>query len=119
MWSDTGGNEKFYFENENVCMVFNAGELTLVEYGINDVLGSVRTELMNPHLIRSVIDFNSHCINALLIQHKLTLCTCIVSVRINERVQKDVKESKKLAYLIDFNTISICKYMYVCTHALC
>ena len=51
-WQDTGGNEKFYFENESVCMIFNAGELTLVEYGINDILGSVRTEFMNPHLIR-------------------------------------------------------------------
>lgn len=35
-----------------VCMIFNAGELTLVEYGSNDTLGSVRTEFMNPHLIR-------------------------------------------------------------------
>lgn len=33
-------------------MVFNAGELTLVEYGKNDILGTVRTEFMNPHLIR-------------------------------------------------------------------
>lgn len=33
-------------------MIFNAGELTLVEYGSNDTLGSVRTEFMNPHLIR-------------------------------------------------------------------
>ena len=54
MWSDTGGNERFYFENANACLIFNAGELTLVEYGINDVLGSVRTELMNPHLIRLI-----------------------------------------------------------------
>lgn len=35
-----------------VCMIFSAGELTLVEYGSNDSLGSVRTEFMNPHLIR-------------------------------------------------------------------
>ena len=71
-WQGSGGNEKFYFENENVCMIFNAGELTLVEYGINDILGSVRTEFMNPHLL---------------------------SVRINERKQKDVEQTKKLAYL--------------------
>lgn len=36
-------------------MIFNAGELTLVEYGNNDILGSVRTEFMNPHLIRLVV----------------------------------------------------------------
>ena len=33
-------------------MIFNAGELSLVEYGENEILGSVRTEFMNPHLIR-------------------------------------------------------------------
>lgn len=33
-------------------MIFNAGELTLVEYGDHEPLGSVRTEHMNPHQIR-------------------------------------------------------------------
>ena len=33
-------------------MIFNAGELCLVEYGCNELLGSVRTEFTNPHLIR-------------------------------------------------------------------
>lgn len=80
-WPGSGGNEKFFFENENVsysgqlclhvlsnpllwvdcsclvslaqvCMIFNAGELSLVEYSNNEILGSVRTEFMNPHLIR-------------------------------------------------------------------
>lgn len=35
-------------------MIFNAGELSLVEYSNNEILGSVRTEFMNPHLIRLV-----------------------------------------------------------------
>lgn len=50
-WSSSGHNEKFYFENPNVCFIFNAGELTLVEYGENNILGSVRTEFVNPHVI--------------------------------------------------------------------
>ncbi|XP_060947369.1 intraflagellar transport protein 172 homolog [Limanda limanda] len=79
-WPSSGGNEKFFFENETVCMIFNAGELSLVEYNNNDILGSVRTEFMNPHLI---------------------------SVRINERKQKGVQDNKKLAYLIDLKTIAI------------
>uniref|UniRef100_A0A8C9QX79 Intraflagellar transport protein 172 homolog n=1 Tax=Scleropages formosus TaxID=113540 RepID=A0A8C9QX79_SCLFO len=79
-WQGSGGNEKFFFENETVCMIFNAGELTLVEYGNNEILGSVRTEFMNPHLI---------------------------SVRLNERKQKGVEDNKKLAYLIDIKTIAI------------
>ncbi|XP_054675420.1 intraflagellar transport protein 172 homolog isoform X4 [Grus americana] len=78
-WQGSGGNEKFFFDNENVCMIFNAGELTLVEYGSNDILGSVRTEFMNPHL---------------------------VSVRINERRQRGMEENKRLAYLIDIKTIA-------------
>lgn len=45
------GKERFYFENPQVCMVYNAGELTLIEYGRDEVLGSCRTEHMNPHLI--------------------------------------------------------------------
>ncbi|XP_060165824.1 intraflagellar transport protein 172 homolog isoform X5 [Globicephala melas] len=79
-WQGSGGNEKYFFENENVCMIFNAGELTLVEYGSNDTLGSVRTEFMNPHLI---------------------------SVRINERRQRGTEDNKKLAYLVDIKTIAI------------
>lgn len=50
-WISSGHNEKFYFENPNVCFIFNAGELTLVEYGENSILGSVRTEFVNPHVI--------------------------------------------------------------------
>ncbi|XP_027896583.1 intraflagellar transport protein 172 homolog [Xiphophorus couchianus] len=79
-WPGSGGNEKFFFENENVCMIFNAGELSLVEYSSNEILGSVRTEFMNPHLI---------------------------SVRLNERKQRGVEDNKKLAYLIDLKTIAI------------
>ena len=34
MWRGAG-NEKFDFSNPNICLIFNAGELTLVEYGNN------------------------------------------------------------------------------------
>jgi len=49
------GNEKFSFDNQNVCVIFNAGELSLVEYGAEAPLESVRTEHMNPHLISARI----------------------------------------------------------------
>lgn len=62
-----------------VCLIFNAGELNLVEYGLNELLGSVRTEFVNPHLI---------------------------SVRVNEHRQCG-QQSKRLAYLIDLHTICI------------
>ncbi|CAL1585627.1 unnamed protein product [Knipowitschia caucasica] len=79
-WPGSGGNEKFFFENESVCLIFNAGELSLVEYGNNQVLGSVRTDFMNPHLI---------------------------SVCLNERKLRGAEDNKKLAYLIDLKTIAI------------
>ncbi|CAG9816108.1 unnamed protein product [Phaedon cochleariae] len=77
-WNNSGRHEKFYFENATVCLVFNAGELTLIEYGENDILCSVRTEFANPHLI---------------------------SVRLNERNQ--TADNKKLAYLLDLKTVCI------------
>ena len=71
---------RFYFENANICMIFNAGELSLVEYGKNEILGSVRTEFMNPH---------------------------VISVRINERKVRGLEENKRLAYLLDLKTIAL------------
>jgi len=80
-WSGSG-REKFTFENEKVCMVFNSGELTLVEYGRNEVLGSLRTEHTSSHLI---------------------------SVRLQESRDPNKPEQhvKKVAYLIDLNTVRI------------
>lgn len=50
-WTASGCHERFYFENPNVCLIFNVGELSLVEYGESNILGSVRTEFVNPHVI--------------------------------------------------------------------
>jgi hypothetical protein len=32
-----GGGERFLFDHPTVCAVYRAGELTLIEYGKNDV----------------------------------------------------------------------------------
>lgn len=67
-------------------MVHNAGELSLVEYGCNEVLGTCRTEHLSPYLI---------------------------SIRINEMPNSDVvssssqEEIKMIAYLLDLQTIRI------------
>mgnify|MGYP000929524134 CR=1 FL=1 len=42
MWPHSNHTERFYFDNSNVCLIFNVGELTLVEYGVNDILATVR-----------------------------------------------------------------------------
>jgi intraflagellar transport protein 172 len=61
-------------------MIFNSGELTLVEYGRNDILGSCRTE------------------------HTSAL---LISVRINEPRHEGATEIKKVAYLLDLQTICV------------
>jgi len=45
------GNEKYDFSNPGVCMVFNAGELSIVEYGNNDLVGTCRTDNVHPNMI--------------------------------------------------------------------
>lgn len=50
-WNSTG-KEKFYFENPNICLVYNgAGDFYMIEYGLNDVTGSFRTDFISSALI--------------------------------------------------------------------
>ncbi|GAX77698.1 hypothetical protein CEUSTIGMA_g5141.t1 [Chlamydomonas eustigma] len=48
------GDEKFIFDNESVCIVYFSGELTIVMYGKNAILGVCRTEHLHPTLISVV-----------------------------------------------------------------
>lgn len=66
-------------------MIYNAGELSLIEYGANDVIGTCRTEFVSPFLI---------------------------SVRLNEAREQSaghgaVSENKKIAHVIDPHTIRV------------
>ncbi|OXU27721.1 hypothetical protein TSAR_004638 [Trichomalopsis sarcophagae] len=79
-WEDKNGSEKFFFDYPGVCLIFCAGELTIVEYGRNEILGAVRTEAINPH---------------------------VVSVRINERRLPGQPDNKRLAYLLDPRTVRV------------
>ncbi|VDN00883.1 unnamed protein product [Thelazia callipaeda] len=76
----SAGNEKFYFDYENVCMIVNAGEISLVEYGKKEITGWIRTELTSPHLI---------------------------SARFLEHKTRNAHMVKRVAYLLDLNTISV------------
>uniref|UniRef100_A0A7S3QV19 Intraflagellar transport protein 172 homolog n=1 Tax=Dunaliella tertiolecta TaxID=3047 RepID=A0A7S3QV19_DUNTE len=53
-WSAAHGTEKFIFDNETVCVIYYAGELTLVAYGRNEILGVCRTEHVHPTLLSVV-----------------------------------------------------------------
>lgn len=63
-------------------MLFNAGELTLIEYGNNEPVGFCRTEHVSPHLI---------------------------SVRIHEKKNENgeiIEVKKVIAYLLDLQVQS-------------
>ncbi|EFC47925.1 hypothetical protein NAEGRDRAFT_63764 [Naegleria gruberi] len=84
-WNSDETNEKFYFDNPKVCMVYKAGEFSIIEYGINDIIGSFRTEHVS---------------------------TFLISARIadKETPNNEIDLSggnKKVAYLIDSHTICI------------
>ncbi|KAF0975063.1 hypothetical protein FDP41_005816 [Naegleria fowleri] len=84
-WNSDENNEKFYFDNPKVCMVYKAGEFSIIEYGINDIIGSFRTEHVS---------------------------TFLISARIadKETPNNEIDLSggnKKVAYLIDSHTICI------------
>lgn len=78
-WKRHGIKYKIVFSSQHFCVIFGAGELVIVEYGLSEILGSVRTELTNPYLF---------------------------SVRINERTKSGQTPCKKIAYMLDPKTIN-------------
>lgn len=90
-WTRAGG-EKFYFDTAAAAAVYVAGELCLVEYGRNEILGTCRTEYPSPALL---------------------------SLRINERPpvpgldarggspDAGMPDNKKIAYMLDAQTIRV------------
>jgi intraflagellar transport protein 172 len=80
------GSEKFIFDNPSAAIIYYAGEVSLVEYGVNEILSSIRTSFTNSH---------------------------VLSVRINERqVRSQDLEShpdgnKKVAFLLDAQTVCV------------
>ncbi|XP_061715257.1 intraflagellar transport protein 172 homolog isoform X2 [Cydia pomonella] len=77
-WSGSG--ERIYAAVGGACLLHRAGELSVVEYGLDKVLHTVRTERVNPH---------------------------VLSVRINEGNDKEQGDRKHLAYLLDRQTIAV------------
>jgi len=74
------GKEKFFFDTPTACLIFNAGELSVVEYGSHEILGHCSTVHMSPHLI---------------------------SVRLGEARNEQETDAKKIAYLLDSLTIRL------------
>ena len=77
-WRSTG-TEKFIFDNPHFAIVYYAGEMSIVEYGCNEVVGVCRTENISPYL--------------------LSIRYAPASARL--------EENKKIAYLVDLQTVKI------------
>ncbi|CAH8560325.1 unnamed protein product [Schistosoma turkestanicum] len=83
-WNSKNFNERFYFGYNKFCIIFGSGELYVVEYGVNEILGSIKTEFTTPLLI---------------------------SVRVNERKSSNNRICKKIAYMLDVKTVAIFDFM--------
>jgi intraflagellar transport protein 172 len=97
------GNEKFDFSNPNICMVFNAGELSIVEYGVNEVIGTCRTENMGPNMISARLNYSEQELRGgqptKIIAYLLdSLTICIQDLRFNQ-IQATVNHDSKIDYL--------------------
>ena len=55
-WNGSG-NEKFEFSSKNICWISNAGEVSVIEYGIDEVIGTFRTEYISPRLISATVKY--------------------------------------------------------------
>ena len=53
-WNFTG-RETFDFDVEKACVVRNAGEISVVEYGVDEVIGTVRTPHAAQHLVSVLV----------------------------------------------------------------
>ncbi len=52
------GNEKFEFNSKDICWVSNAGEVSVIEFGTDEIIGTFRTEYVNPKLISAVVKYH-------------------------------------------------------------
>lgn len=98
------GNEKFDFSNPNICMVFNAGELSIVEYGVNEVIGTCRTENVHPKMISARLNYSQQNLKnggepTKIIAYLLDQMTiCIQDLRYNQ-IQATINHDSKIDYL--------------------
>ena len=53
-WCQSGG-ERFCFENDRVALVYNLGELTVVQYDRNAPLATLRSEHVSPYLVSCAV----------------------------------------------------------------
>lgn len=53
-WNGSG-QEQFFFDSEQICWIHNAGEVTVVEFGSNELAGTFRSEYIKRRLVSAVV----------------------------------------------------------------
>ena len=107
-WVATG-KEKYVFDNPNICMIYSSGELSLVEYGKNEILANCTTEHMRSTLVS--VRINERPPRASLASNPFASeyistggAVRVVGV---ESKQPGEFDNRKIAYLLDKMTIRI------------
>mmetsp|Transcript_30644 Transcript_30644/g.27829 ORF Transcript_30644/g.27829 Transcript_30644/m.27829 type:complete len:722 (+) Transcript_30644:437-2602(+) len=131
------GQEKYDFSNPNVCMILNAGELILVEYGNDDILGTCRTEYTKASLISARLSYGKDGQNQKIIAYLLDNQTITIQdlstssfvgtishdhkidyLELNPRANKLLfRDKKKQLYLFDIKTQSQNTLLNYCSYA--
>ena len=109
------GTEKYIFDNPSACIIFFAGEISIVEYGIDEILGSIRTQYTTSHVLSLRINerpLRSHDGDAAAMYHNAAAVGGMHNNNIdgdNENIPTNivVQDNKKVAFLLDQQTICI------------
>lgn len=103
------GNEKYVFDNPNICMIYSSGEISLVEYGKNEILASCTTEHMKSTLVSVRINERppraDSASNSVANQYLSGSGASRPGGDVSKR--PETFENKKIAYLLDKMTIRI------------
>ncbi|KAF4667770.1 hypothetical protein FOZ61_007823, partial [Perkinsus olseni] len=98
---------KFFFDNPDAVMAFKSGELLLIEYGEDDVMGCARTEYVSPHLI-SYRSVPAHLTSSSHSWHTHNLRTLGETASDSGLSGKDHHDKMMvMAFLFDANTIRV------------
>jgi intraflagellar transport protein 172 len=51
------GKEIYDFSNPGMCMIYHTGELAIIEYGKNEIIGYCRTDYIHPNVVSAKVEF--------------------------------------------------------------
>jgi intraflagellar transport protein 172 len=61
------GKEIYDFSNPGMCMIYHTGELVIIEYGKNEIIGCVKADYIHPNVVSARVDIKDNIILAYLL----------------------------------------------------